>query len=149
MSNSLPIPVNIKENPILTNIKKDLMFLKAPEENINDLANAIFISSQSTKINHKLIIALMYTESSFDKKAIGPENKTQIRYKGLMQTPTATWFSDVDTLHGARIFREKLALTKNNIKSALMLYKGGNNSKAAKQAEKVLELYKLLQTRNA
>ncbi|MFA7202709.1 MAG: lytic transglycosylase domain-containing protein [Candidatus Caldatribacteriota bacterium] len=148
LTSSLPIVIKIKENTIIEEIKKDLTFLNAPKEKLDNLANAIFIANQSTDINYKLIISLMYTESNFDYTAIGPKNRTKIRYKGLMQTPTATWFSDVDTLHGARILKNKLKIANNDIKLALALYKGGNNNTAKKQAKKVLELYKTLQMQN-
>jgi hypothetical protein len=143
--NDLPIAIKVKEDSIVGEIKDCLKYLKAPQKDIQNLANAIFIASQSTQINYRLITALMYTESSFNKTAIGPENRTKIRYKGLMQTPTATWFSDVDTLHGARILKDKLKISNNNIKNALMFYKGGKNPTAHKQAEIVLKLYEELQ----
>ena len=87
----------------------------------------------------------MYTESNFDKKAIGPENWTGIRYKGLMMTPNATYYIDVDTLHGARILKEKLAMADQNLRTALAMYKGGINPTAFRQADAVLGIYRRLQ----
>ena len=142
---ALPVAVKIeKENIILIEIKKDLMDLKAPYWKISDLSNAVYTAHTSTGLNPKLITSLMYTESNFKTDAIGPINRTKIRYKGLMQTPTATWFSDVDTLHGARILKEKLLITNNNLRLALALYKGGDNPVAKKQADYVLKVYKNL-----
>jgi hypothetical protein len=63
-----------------------------------------------------------------------------------MQTPVASWYSDVDTLHGARILEDKLKFSKHDLKLALALYKGGNNNIAKKQADQVLKIYQDLQT---
>ncbi len=146
LTTSLPVAVEIpKENVVLTEIKKDLKDLHADKNKIPELANAVYTAHQSTGLNPKLITSLMYTESGFRKDAIGPTNKTRIRYKGLMQTPTATLeFSDVDTLHGARILKQKLEITDNNIRKALALYKGGNNPTAFRQADEVLKVYERL-----
>lgn len=145
LTNALPVAVKINENVVIKEIKNDLESLKAPTKKVPELANAVYISHQSTGLSPKLIIALMYTESKFNKDAVGPQNRTNIRYKGLMQTPSATCFSDVDTLHGARILKEKLERTNDNLREALALYKGGRNSTARGQADQVLKLYSMLQ----
>ena len=145
LTNALPVAVKINENVVIKEIKNDLESLKAPTKKVPELANAVYTSHQSTGLSPKLIIALMYTESKFNKDAVGPQNRTNIRYKGLMQTPSATCFSDVDTLHGARILKEKLERTNDNLREALALYKGGRNSTARGQADQVLKLYSMLQ----
>lgn len=145
---SLPVAVKIQENVIIKEIKNDLTSLQAPTRKVPELANAVYTAHQSTGLNSKLITAVMYTESKFNEKAIGPENRTSIRYKGLMQTPTATWFSDVDTLHGARILVSKLEESNHDLRLALALYKGGKNPVAFRQADEVLKLYRKLQMKN-
>ena len=145
--NSLPVAVKIQENIVINEIKNDLTSLKAPEKKVIEYANAIYIAHQSTGINPKLITSLMRTESNFNIDAIGPPNRTKIRYKSLMQTPTATWFSDVDTLHGARLLKEKLEISDHDLRKALALYKGGLNPVAFRQADEVLALYQKLQSR--
>jgi soluble lytic murein transglycosylase-like protein len=147
LTNALPVAVKIKENVVFEEIKKDIKSLEPSVSRLTELSNAVYTSHQSTGLNPKLIIALMYTESGFNKNAIGPKNRTNIRYKGLMQTPSATHFSDVDTLHGARILREKLQITDQNLREALALYKGGRNSIARGQADHVLKIYHQLQKR--
>jgi len=138
--------IPIERNQIIIEIKETLNKLEAEKEKIDELTQAIFISHLATKLNPKLIIALMYTESSFDQHAVGPPTKSKKTYKGLMQTPIATFeFCDVDTLHGVRILEQKLEITDNNLRKALALYKGGNNKTALKQADEVLKLYKSLQ----
>jgi len=144
LTNSLPVAVKIQENVVIMEIKNDLVALNAPTKKIPELSNAVYTAHQSTGLNPKLITSLMYTESNFNTGAIGPANKTKIRYKGLMQTPSATWFSDVDTLHGARILKEKLVIADNNLRKALALYKGGNNPTALRQADEVLKVYSRL-----
>jgi len=111
--------------------------LKCPERKVKEVAQAIELASEQTKINSILLACLLQTESGFNPKAVSPKN-----YKGLMQTPTATFkWSDVDILHGARILEEKLRLTRGDIVLALALYKGGNNPMAKRQANQVLALY--------
>lgn len=145
LTNALPVAVKINENVVLKEIKNDLKSLNAPQKKVPELANAVYTSHQSTGLNPKLIIALMCTESKFNVGAVGPVNKTKIRFVGLMQTPTATHFSDVDTLHGARILKEKLAITDQDLRRALALYKGGINPAAFRQADQVMLLYQELQ----
>ncbi len=145
----LPVAVKIEqENKIISTIKKDLHELNAPPHKIPELANAVYIAHQSTGLNPKLVVSLMYTESNFKTNAVGPQNRTKIRYKGLMQTPTATWFSDVDVLYGARILKQKLEISDFDLRKALALYKGGNNRVAFRQADQVLKLYSELQRRD-
>jgi len=144
-SMNLPVAVKIEKNVVLNEIKQDLKRLNADRRKIPELANAVYIAHQSTGLNPKLITALMKTESEFKINAIGPANRTRIRYKGLMQTPTATLqFSDVDVLHGARILKQKLEFSRNNLRMALALYKGGNNPVAYRQADQVLKVYSTL-----
>lgn len=137
--------LRIKNDILSEQIEKDLIKLKAPKEKIPELTRAILVSHRQTGLNSKLIVALMKTESDFDEKAIGPKNRTTIRYKGLLQTPTASSFPDVDTLHGVRILQQKLKETKGDLQKALALYKGGNNPVANKQAKQVINLYVKLQ----
>lgn len=152
LNNSLPVPIfrnqdtNVERiktrDEILTEqIEKDLNRLNAPKNKISDLTKAILVSHKQTGINNKLITALIKTESNFDELAIGPKNRTPIRYKGILQTPTASSFSDVDTLHGIRILQQKLKETHGDLQKALALYKGGNNPVAHKQAKNVINLY--------
>lgn len=111
--------------------------LKCPEKKLKEVAQAIEIASKQTKLNPILLACLLQTESGFNQNAVSPKN-----YKGLMQTPTATFkWTDVDILHGARILEEKLKITKGDITLALTLYKGGNNPVAKKQAHQVIALY--------
>jgi len=145
-SMNLPVAVKIeKENVVLNEIKQDLKQLNVDRKKIPELAHAVYTAHQSTGLNPKLITALMKTESNFNLTAIGPINRTNIRYKGLMQTPTATLqFSDVDILHGARILKQKLDFSRNDLRMALALYKGGNNPVAYRQADQVLKVYSQL-----
>jgi len=143
---SLPTPVKgFESNPIIEEIKADLIKLNVPQAKIQKIAEATYVAYKSTGINPKLILALMKTESNFKEDAIGPVNRTKIRYKGLLQTPSASYFPDVDILHGARILEQKLKVTNNDLLHALALYKGGNNKVAHKQAKEVIILYQKLQ----
>ena len=114
------------------------------EDNMNqsEIAKAIGVSPE-------LILALMYTESRFDMKALSPTKQ----YKGLMQTPWASKeYADVDVLYGARILEEKMksshARKPNGVdmRTAIAMYKGGLSRQAFSQADEVLRLYNTLRT---
>ncbi len=152
LNNSLPVPVlkkqeikieilKTKDQLLSEQIEKDLNRLHAPKNKVPELVKAILVSHKQTGLNNKLITALMKTESNFDEQAVGPKNRTPVRYKGILQTPTASSFSDVDTLHGVRILQQKLKETNGDLQKALALYKGGNNPVAHKQAKHVMNLY--------
>jgi soluble lytic murein transglycosylase-like protein len=121
----------------ISQLESVLSSLKCPVRKVREVAKAIELASEQTKINPILLACLLQTESGFNQKAVSEKN-----YKGLMQTPTATFkWADVDILHGARILEEKLKLTKGDVILALTLYKGGNNPVANKQAHQVVALF--------
>jgi len=64
-----------------------------------------------------------------------------------MQIPYPIYDPDTNILIGAKILREKLALTNGNLEQAIILYKGYANDQARGriQARKVLRLYRQLQ----
>ncbi len=136
------IPVLIDTEREVEEIKSKLLYLKAPSKKVNELSIAIKNVSGMTGISSDLLIALIYTESTFNKSAVSSAG-----YKGLMQTPMATMkWADVDILMGAKILKEKLVIADNNLADALMLYKGGRNPVARAQADNTMKLYKKLST---
>lgn len=137
---NLPTPIKIdksKIDPIQSEAIIALKYLNAPEKKIQEYSKSISIASKATSLSPTLIACIIFTESGFDNKAISSKN-----YKGLMQTPNATFiYSDVDILHGARIFKDKLRISKGNYEIAMMLYKGGRNKIARKYAKETLRIY--------
>ena len=118
-----------------------LAHLNAADDEVADLTSAITAASKSTALDPLLLVAVMYTESRFDHKAVSKKN-----YKGLMQTPWASMkYKDVDTLYGARILQDKLRVAGDDLHLALSLYKGGRNRTAEKQATETLEIYREIQ----
>jgi soluble lytic murein transglycosylase-like protein len=118
-----------------------LTHLNAADDEIADLTSAITTASKSTSLDPLLLVAVMYTESRFDHKAVSKK-----RYKGLMQTPWASMkYKDVDTLYGARILKDKLRVAGDDLHLALSLYKGGRNKTAERQATETLEVYQEIQ----
>lgn len=111
--------------------------LHAPKDRIPEMESALRLASDRTGIDGKLLAVLAFTESNFKKTAVSGKG-----YKGLMQTPSASFFTDVDILYGARILKEKLRLTGGNLLEALTLYKGGDRPSARKQANRVLAIYR-------
>lgn len=109
--------------------------------NIEKLAVAVELASKQSGLSPELLIALMYTESSGNPKAVSKSG-----YKGLMQIPFSIFYSDANILIGAHIFNEKLKQTKGNVIKAIVLYKGYpiNSSRGIIQAGKVLALYNRL-----
>jgi len=111
--------------------------LHAPKDRIPEMESALRLACSRTGIDGKLLAVLMFTESNFKKRAVSGKG-----YKGLMQTPSASFFTDVDILYGARILKEKLKLTGGDLSKALTLYKGGDSLSARKQANRVLDIYR-------
>ncbi len=122
-------------------VKEALLKVGAPLGKVEELATAIKSASASAQVSPILLVALMYTENeSFDYKAVSEKG-----YKGLMQTPWASMrWADVDTLLGARILRDKLEMSGNDLLEALRLYKGGRNPTATRQANRTMAVYEKL-----
>lgn len=139
LNKELPMPIRIDTQCSIT--RRALESLEAPHKDIDELTIAINNVAKITNISPILLCALIYTESSFDQKAVSSKN-----YKGLMQTPWASMrWADVDILIGAKILEEKLVYSKGDLELALALYKGGNNPLAKKYATETLSIYKELQ----
>ncbi len=137
----VPVQVQPAAQQQVDRVKQSLLKVGAPTEKVDELATAIKSASASAQVSPILLVALMYTENeSFDYKAVSEKG-----YKGLMQTPWASMrWADVDTLLGAKILREKLELSGNNLLEALRLYKGGKNPTATRQAKRAMAVYEKL-----
>lgn len=113
-----------------------LLDLGASKENVHKISSGIRLAEQVTGTKPKMTAAILATESEFVKTAKSPKG-----YKGLMQTPVATYYEEVDILYGAMIFQEKLRNANGDTLRALALYKGGDNPAAWKEARKTMALY--------
>lgn len=132
---ALPTPVQISEDSKLTETKKALTLLGKDLK----FAEPIYISAKIGNIDPVLWACNIQAESEFKINAKSPKG-----YKGLGQTPKAvmkTGYETADLVYAASVYKEKLSIAKGNPKLALTLYKGGNNSYAKKDAEKVYKLY--------
>ena len=147
------VPVKLKMFKIKNDkhaemISQTLEDLYCPADKIESLTESIIFVAYTTDIKEELLIALIKTESNFNVKAVGPNTKSG-NYKGLMQTPNATFvYSDVDILHGARILQDKLKFANGDLLLALSYYKGGNNPSARAYAQETLQLYHKLLAKN-
>jgi hypothetical protein len=144
-NNSIPQPIQIKEDTRLTNTRQVLSLLKGDRNvDINALSKDIYIAATSKNIDPVLFACLIYTESQY--KITAKSNKG---YKGLAQTPKAamkTGYELGDLVYGACVLDEKMKVAKGNVEMALALYKGGNNPAAHKYAKEVLELHAKIKT---
>jgi hypothetical protein len=136
--NVLPMPIELDPKK-KSDVYLALQILQCPTDKIDAISKAISNASQLTDISPLLIATLLKTESNFNPKAISSAN-----YKGLMQTPTATYeFADVDVLHGARILQQKLRMSRGDLRQALIYYKGGSTPQgiiiATGQADDVIQ----------
>jgi soluble lytic murein transglycosylase-like protein len=131
-------------------ILDSLYLVKANKQYVNDrLIRSVQMASKATNIRKELIVALLKTESEFNPRAISPKG-----YKGLMQTPSATFsYPEVDVMHGACILKDKLHDSKGDLMSAMILYKGGGSNPslpryhvAKKQATETLNLYNYIKS---
>ena len=103
-----------------------------------EIAHSIDLASQQSGISQNFLIALMYTESTGNPKAV-----SNLNYKGLMQIPWPVYYTDANMIIGAHIFNEKMRIANRNVEKALCLYKGYpiGSTRGLQQARKVLKLY--------
>ncbi len=106
--------------------------------------NAVELAARQTPLGEPFLLALIHSESGFNPNAISKKN-----YKGLAQVPFAVFYEDANVLIGARIFMEKLEITKGNYHKAIILYKGWpiDHPEGIRQADKVLNLTKRIKER--
>ena len=123
---------------IIQNHNATLAKLQMLGVNSKEIAHSIDLASQQSGISQNFLIALMYTESTGNPKAV-----SNLNYKGLMQIPWPVYYTDANMIIGAHIFNEKMRITNRNVEKALCLYKGYplNSEKGLQQARKVLKLY--------
>lgn len=149
---NLPIPVKMADvttagSPGNTILTKALDHLKCPQDKRNAITEGVLKGAATIGVDPILILALLYTESNFNLRAVSPKG-----YRGLMQTPSATMaYADVDILHGARILEEKMKSPaakgvngKVDMRKALAMYKGGLNPAAFRYADETLALHRKL-----
>jgi len=144
MASQILIPVSV------INVEKDLRIERAlsivgVSKNKEKIANAIKTASNEHNLTPEFIIALIHTESTFDKYAVSSKN-----YNGYMQIPYSLYDARENIMIGSRIMREKLILTNGDLLLAICLYKGwGKNppKQGLDQARRVINLYnKLIKT---
>jgi soluble lytic murein transglycosylase-like protein len=105
------------------------------------IIKATQIAGEQTGLSKPFLLCLMWSESSFKPNAVSSRN-----YRGLMQVPSYAYCNifqeDINVLIGARIFMEKLKITKGDYRKALVLYKGWSlgDPKGLAQADKVIDL---------
>jgi hypothetical protein len=107
-------------------------------ESSRHLAPHFLTASRASGRSVDFLIALAKTESNGNERAVSSKG-----YKGLLQIPYAVYYPDANLLIGARIFNEKMELSKGNVKRAICLYKGYDydTEYGRKKAEMVLFLY--------
>lgn len=134
LQHDLVVPVRIVEQKTVTVAQLRSIGVNS---DINKIATAVEIASKQSGLSPEFLIALMYTESSGNLKAVSKSG-----YKGLMQIPHSVYQADANVLIGAHIFKEKLKLANNNLILALCLYKGygGTTERGVQQARKVIAL---------
>ena len=136
---SIILPIKLADDEI--EIQKNKLRVAAMENGIgnpgNKILKAVEMASRQTDLSQEFLLSLIYSESSFKKNALSKKN-----YKGLLQIPQNVPYEDANILIGARIFLEKLAITKGDYRKAIILYKGWplNHPKGKKEADKVIKL---------
>lgn len=133
-------------HPVMASLKKEnRLQLLAIKNGLGDpgekILQAITLASRQTDLPEELLLSLMYSESSFQPKAVSSK-----QYQGLMQIPQKVHYPDANCLIGARIFLEKLKVTDGDYRKAIIIYKGWNidHPEGKRQADKVLALARKL-----
>lgn len=132
------------ESITLHRTKSALFMLECDAAKLDTYTTSCYLGSRIAGVDPVLIACIMWTESRFK-----PNAKSSMGYKGVMQTPTATGYVEVDTMHGCVKLRDHMAVTHGNLIKALTNYKGskrmiladGSKSKGYQQALEVMELY--------
>jgi soluble lytic murein transglycosylase-like protein len=135
------VPVLVSQENSVDPTEVALLSLGAPRKEVKELTRAVRIASQATNFAEKLTVAVIYTESRFNRNAVSSAG-----YKGIAQTPTATFkYPAVDALHGMSILRDYYNAT-GNLEDALTLYKGGKltNNTARGYARETIRIYENL-----
>ena len=98
-------------------------------------------AERASGISKDLLIAVIKTESNFNKYAVSSKN-----YMGLMQIPHPLWDADSNVMVGSKILKDKLRITDGNLRHALCLYKGWrtHDRKGLQKADEVIRIYKTL-----
>ena len=138
-----PIKTSLVSSTELTPIQKKLSYLNVPKDMWWEVEKTVkFV--ETSQIDENLVLSIIKTESSFNKKAVSSKN-----YKGLMQIPYPLWTAASNITAGVDILKEKLALTNGNMIEALILYKGCKyeRKKGLERANEVLEISKNLKRR--
>jgi len=119
-------------------VEETLADLHAPLERLPSLNTWIRAASRVTSLDPILLCCLIHSESRFKKDVVSPKG-----YKGEAQTKRFSQYSSVNILEGAETLREKLSQSSGDILEALARYKGGKDSKEAREeAMEVLRLYR-------
>lgn len=132
-------PIDVQDNQLNRKIIECLSHVGIIGSHAKSVAEGIKIASNQHSLSPEFIIALIYTESTFNKYA-----KSSKDYKGYMQIPYSLYEPTENIMIGSRLMREKLTIAKGDILKAICLYKGwGLNPppEGIKQAKKVLVLY--------
>lgn len=129
-----------REAPKTDYVAESLVSLGAPTKKIGQLSEAVQNASRATALPWQLLIALMYTESTFDEDAVSKK-----RYKGLMQIPQEIPYADANILVGARILEDKVRIANGDLHVALAMYKGGRDiPQARRYAAHTIAVYRRL-----
>lgn len=100
------------------------------------LSAAIHKAANHTGFEPELLLALNYSESTLNRKALSRSGK----YVGYAQVPYRLWGTEDNVMMGALILKEKYFLSKGDMFQAIRRYKDGNSG----QARYVLSLYQKL-----
>jgi soluble lytic murein transglycosylase-like protein len=103
--------------------------------------DAVDLTNRQTGLSKELLLALIWTESSFNPRAV-----SSLNYHGLLQIPQKVYYGDANCLIGARILQEKLKLAKGDYHKAIVMYKGYpiDGLRGKYQANKVMRIARLL-----
>lgn len=127
-------PVTVNQEIVLLG---DAALKAGMERPSQKIIKAAQIAGEQTGLSKPFLLCLMWSESSFKSNAVSSRN-----YRGLMQVPYSVYYEDANVLIGARIFMEKLKITKGDYRKALVLYKGWplGDQRGLAQADKVINL---------
>ena len=102
------------------------------------MASSIYTGSMHFGFDPVFVAELILSESGFRHNAVSPKG-----YKGLMQTPTSTGYTEADVMHGLAILNEKYKQYGPDPVKVVAAYKGGvAKQEAIKQAYSMISSYR-------
>jgi len=136
---SLVVPFDVNKSDVwMRNLSNRIVQRFQVDE---QLVNMVVKVSLMEGMDPRLVLALIYSESSFNPYVVSSKG-----YHGLLQVKWRVPYSDVNVVLGIKVLKEKLQQESGDLRRALFRYKGYDldSVRGRYVVDKVLVLYQVL-----